>query len=248
VSIGIGLFLVLLTALISYLQEFKIEKALILAALRTILQLFALGFVLGWIFTHSSLWVVLAAALFMTLSASYHSALRVKNKHPGLLLDNFLAIALAIWPLSFLGTQLLSAGTWWQPELYLPLVGMMLGNSLNGLSLGIDHFTNELKNKREEVLSMVALGATTPEATHPILKRSIHLAMTPTLNSMASMGIVSIPGMMTGQILAGQSPLVAAEIQIIMMLLIAATSFFGIWIGLTLSRRKLFNKVGQLCY
>lgn len=245
--IFISLCLMGICALVSWHQGHKIEKEIAIASGRVIIQLALLGLILNWLFTHSSPVFTVSVALIMTLNSAIHTSSRIKHKYAGLFLDNLLATALALWPIAFLGTQLLSQEPWWTAQNLLPLLGMMLGNSLNGLSMGIDHFTLDLKEKKEEVLSWLALGATVEEATRRLFQRSLKIALTPIMNSMLSMGIVSIPGMMTGQLLAGSSPLEAAATQIVLMFLIASGTYLGTLMGLRRSRQRLFNRVGQLC-
>jgi putative ABC transport system permease protein len=244
----IALLLPLLCCLIALWQKQGITKELGIATIRSVLQISFLGFALKWIFAHPSLLITVAVGSFMTVNSALNSRGRVKAKYPGLLLDSLFTTALSIWPLAFIGSYLLKADPWWQAELFLPLLGMLLGNVLNGISLGVDSFTYEVRAHRDEILSLIALGATTHEATSNLFKRCIRTALTPMLNAMASMGLVSIPGMMTGQILAGQPPQEAAVVQIIMVLLLATGVYFGSMSGLYRARSRLFNSQGLPCF
>lgn len=225
-----------------------VAKDLFFSSVRMALQIALLGFALKWIFAHPSLLMTLLLSVFMTVNAAIHSQSRLKHKYPKLILDSMFATVIAIWPLAYVGSLLLHVDPWWKPDLFLPLIGMLLGNVLNGISLGMDNFTHELNIQKDEVLSVIALGATTDEATNSFFKRSLKVALTPMINAMSSMGLVSIPGMMTGQILGGQAPEEAAIIQIIMMLLIAAGVYFGAMSGLMLARRRLFDERGLPCF
>jgi putative ABC transport system permease protein len=247
-SVIISTFLILGCALISWWQGHRLEKDLILSSGRVILQLSLLGVILSWLFQHTSPGFTLLAAAVMTINSALHSSTRVRARYPGIFLDHLMATTIALWPLAFLGAQLVDQNQWWRMEVLLPLIGMMLGNTLNGLSLGIDHFTHEIREKKDEVLTLLSLGATTKESSLSIFRRSLKLSLTPTINSMLSMGIVSIPGMMTGQILAGSSPMEAALTQIIVMFLIATGTYLGTMFGLKLAQRKLFNIEGQPCF
>ncbi len=244
----LAFFLMLGCVWVSWTQGHRLEKDLLLSSVRVVIQLTLLGLILGWLFRHTSPVFTLAAAVFMTVNSALQSSARIKNKYPGLFLNNLTATMLALWPLAMVGTQLISPGPWWKIDILLPLIGMMLGNTLSGLSMGIDHFTQDIREKKEEVLSWLSLGASVKEATHALFQRSLRLALGSTINSMLSMGLVSIPGMMTGQILAGNTPMEAALTQIIVMFLIASGTYLATFIGLLLSRNKLFNDRGQLCY
>ncbi len=183
----------------------------------------------------------------MTLNSALHSKTRIKNIYKGIFLDNLVATALTIWPLAIVCSLLLESDQWWKPEHFLPIIGMLLGNVLNGISLGIDQFTHELKSKKEEIISLIALGASTSEATKNTFLRSLKVGLSPILNSMTSMGLVSIPGMMTGQILGGQNPSQAATVQIIIMIFISIGAYLGSMMGIELARKRLFNKWGICC-
>lgn len=244
----IAFSLVVISSIISWKFEHKLEKEFIVGAFRNAIQLVLLGLILTWIFKNSSLLLTLIIGLAMTANSAIHSKNRVRYKYPEILLNNFVATAFAIWPIAFLTSQVLGDGHWWSPEIFLPILGMLLGSTLNGMSLGIDHFCHDVREKKEDVLTLLALGASTKEATQELMQRSLKIAMTPNLNAMLSMGLVSIPGMMTGQILAGSSPMEASIYQIVLMFMIVSSCYFCTLIGLILSRKKLFNALGQPCF
>ncbi len=247
-EIGISFVLVLICAILSRVKNQNLEKDFLIGAVRVFVQLILLGYVLTWIFKHDTLPVIFIVSFIMTMNSAIHSRSRVEVKYKALLLDNLLATAIAIWPLAVIGTALQNGSFTFKAEVFLPMMGVMLGNTLNGISVGVDFFGTELKSKKDEVISLLALGATPKEATWHINLRSLKLAMTPTLNSMASMGIVSIPGMMTGQILGGNSPTEAAITQVIIMFLIMTGTYFATFLALTFTRKHKFNEVGIPCF
>lgn len=247
-EIGICLGLILIVSGLSFWKKQNLEKDFLIGAVRTCVQLILLGHVLTWVFKNDSFLVILGISVVMTLNSALHSRSRIQIKYSSLLLDNLLATALSIWPLALIGSALLHAQPLWKVEIFLPLLGMLLGNTLNGISVGADFLGTELKSKKEEILSLVALGASKKEATSHIIQRALKISMTPTLNSMASMGIVSIPGMMTGQILGGNSPSEAAITQVIIMLLITVGTYCGTYLALILMRRHKFTAEGIPCF
>jgi putative ABC transport system permease protein len=247
-EIGICSLLVLMCAAISFWRKQYLEKDFLIGSARTFIQLITLGYALTWIFKNDSLLVILGVSLVMTLNSALHSKSRVEVKYKALLWDNFLATALAIWPLAIIGSALQHGNRLWQAEVFLPLLGVLLGNTLNGISVGVDFFGTELKARKEEVISLLALGATPREATRHINLRALKLAMTPTLNSMASMGIVSIPGMMFGQILGGNSPTDAAITQVIIMFLLVTATYSATNLALFFSRKHKFTLMGIPCF
>lgn len=247
-EIGLTLFLVFFCVLLSWRQNHKLERDLVIGPIRNILQLIFLGYALTWIFQHTSFILSMCVGLVMTFNAALHIQARTKLKYKGMLLDHLLAIVLVIWPLTLFGTWLSKSSSWWEADHFLPLLGMLLASALNSISLGVGQFGLDIRDKKEDILSWIALGATTEEATSPLIAKCLHVAMTPNLNAMLSMGLVSIPGMMTGQIMAGVSPKIAAFNQIILMLLIVCSSYIGTFLGLISSRRRMFNKMGQPCF
>jgi putative ABC transport system permease protein len=123
----------------------------------------------------------------------------------------------------------------------IPLVGMILHNTLNGISLGMDRFGAELTNRRDEVETLLALGATRWEAAQEPIQQAVRTGMIPTINTMMVVGIVSIPGMMTGQLLAGVAPIQAAFYQMAIMFFIAAGTSLGTMTVALLGYRRLFT-------
>lgn len=130
---------------------------------------------------------------------------------------------------------------WYEAQYAIPLLGMILGNTLTGVSLGIERMTQELTADRGRVEMSLALGATRWEAAQDAARQAVCAGLIPTLNQMAVVGIVSLPGMMTGQVLAGQSPLQAVRYQIVVMFLLAASTGLGTVGAVMLTYLRLFT-------
>jgi putative ABC transport system permease protein len=130
---------------------------------------------------------------------------------------------------------------WYDPRYFLPMLGMILGNSLNGIAIAIDRFNEELIVKRDAVDARLALGATRWEAARPSVVTAVRIGLIPIINSMMVVGIVNIPGMMTGQLLGGVAPMQAVRYQIVMMFFITATTTLGTIGVVILGYRKLFD-------
>ena len=135
-------------------------------------------------------------------------------------------------------TGLIQPQPWYNPQYLIPLLGMVLGNTLNGLSLGLDRFMEGLRSGRDQVETDLALGATRWEACQSVVRDAIRLAMIPTINSMMVMGLVSLPGMMTGQILQGAAPAAAVRYQIVILFMMASATALGVFgvVGLAYGR------------
>jgi putative ABC transport system permease protein len=247
-SVLIPLCLSLSITYCSYLLHQQIHKELAVAIFRLIFQLLLLSYILTWIFNQQGVYVGFAAAVIMTINASLNVKSRMKHQYPGMFLDNLTCLAIILWPLCALGSHSLYGSQMNQASQFLPLLGMLLGNTLNGLSQGLDFFTKDLKEKKDDVLSLIALGATTAEATKALFNQSLRFGLSPNINAMISMGIVSIPGIMTGQLMAGITPLQAVTMQMAMMLLVLSGSYLGLVFSLMLARRRFFNSRGEICF
>lgn len=246
-QVAIAAVLLVGTALVSRLMHRDLEKELLWAGVRMTLQLCLLGFFLEWLINHQHPALTIAAAIVLTVNAGLHSTTRVRRRYPGLLLQNVCTTFLAVWPVALMGIWLLRPNDPMDPTVMLPLLGMILGNALNGITLGLDHYTGHMKERHDQILSVIALGATPAEATRTLTRNATRQALTPVLNAMFACGIVSIPGMMTGQMLAGTNALQAAIYQIILMMLVTVSGFAGVLIGLKWCERLHFDARGTPC-
>jgi putative ABC transport system permease protein len=234
--------LVVVSAVISLLLRLGLEKRLIMAAVRTVVQLMLLGLVLRWVFAAGQWYFVVSLMATMTLIAGWAAVSRVERRYAGLLLDSVLAIWVSSWCVTAVALfHVVGVEPWYRPQYAIPLLGMILHNTLNGISLGMDRFSSELAVKRAEVETLLALGATRWEAARGVIQEAVRTGMIPTINSMVVIGIVSIPGMMTGQLLAGVEPLQAGMYQMVIMFFIAAGASLGTVSVVLLGYHRLFT-------
>ena len=217
------------------------------ASLRTTIQLLLLAFALEEVFKSKLIIVSLLITLFMTInsSAQIRSRSRVKILH--LFWISLVSNILAIWPLAFLFSMDISDGKWAEPQKLLPLMGMLLGNTLSGVSIGLESFMLSFRERQNEIVTLMALGASNEESTQKYFNRALRAGISPQINSMLSMGIISIPGMMAGQLISNSDPMDASIIQIKMMLAICIGTILSITIALRFVRRGLFLPSGELC-
>jgi putative ABC transport system permease protein len=131
----------------------------------------------------------------------------------------------------FAVTVVIEPDPWYAPRYILPILGMMLGNALSGTSLVLDSMTQGALRERVAIEGRIALGETRFEAMHDVLRRSLVTGLMPILTAMAATGIVSLPGMMTGQILAGIEPIAAAKYQVMIMLLIVGATGLAVFMA-----------------
>ncbi len=241
-QVGIGAALILVNGVISLALDLGLHRRLLVASLRTVVQLALVGFVLHWVFTLSRWYGVLALMLAMALIAGLAAVGRTRRRYAGMHLNSILSIWTSSWlvtGVALLG--ILQADPWYSPQYAIPLLGMMLGNTLNGISLGLDRFTGALIDQRHRVEGLLSIGATRWEAAGPQVREAVRTGMIPIINSMMVVGMVSLPGMMTGQILAGVEPAEAVKYQIVIMFMIASATALGTVTVVLLSYLRLFD-------
>jgi putative ABC transport system permease protein len=246
-QLALAAALILINVILSIVLRLGLERRLAIASVRMIVQLLLVGYVLEWVFTlRNPLWVLLVA-LAMTAMAGASAVDRTRRRFRRIYWNSFFSILTS----SFLVTGLAVSGIirvepWYDPQYVIPLLGMVLGNALTGISLALDRFTEDLASRRDQIEAFLALGATRWEAAHKPIQEALWTGMIPTINSMLVMGLVSLPGMMTGQILAGASPIDAVRYQIAIIFMIASGTALGTISVVLLTFRVLFNQEHQL--
>lgn len=229
-DLAVAALLVLLNGGLSVWLQLGIERQLAVAAARMVVQLVLIGFVLTTLFALvSPLWTGLAA-LAMVLFAGREVLARQQRRLVGFwaygLGTGCMLMAATVVTLFALATQV-QPDPWYHPRYALPLLGMVLGNTMTGVSLGLDTLTTGLSRERAAVEAQLALGATRRQAFLPVTRAALRGALMPIVNAMAASGLVSLPGMMTGQILAGAEPIEAVKYQLLIMFLIAGGTGLG---------------------
>jgi len=142
---------------------------------------------------------------------------------------------------------ILGDSPWYTPQYAIPLLGMLLGNTMNGISISMDRLTHAAWEQRSVIEARLMLGERWDEAISEIRRQAIRSGMIPIINAMAAAGIISLPGMMTGQILAGAAPVDAVKYQILIMFLITAGTGLGTMAAVTIGAKHLFDKRQRLC-
>ena len=203
--------------------------------------------VLKYIFQLERWYLVLALAAVMTMIAGVTASNRNKRTYPGIRLNTIVSIFASSWLVTAFALLAVLQGIekWYQPQYAIPLLGMVLGNTLNGISVGLNTFTEALFTRRTDVETQLAMGATRAEAAAGPLRDAVRTGMIPIVNSMMIVGLVSLPGMMTGQLISGMDPMSAVKYQIVIMFLIAGATALGTIGVVWLSYRRLFNERHQ---
>ena len=224
----------LLNGAISIAFRLGLERSIGISTARMVVQLALIGLVLKFIFAATSpLWTA-AFALVMFVAGGYEVWSRQETRIAGWQAFTlgasvpFIAgLAITIYAM----TLIIGPDPWYAPRYFLPILGMMIGNALAGVSLVLNTVTTGVKQDRNAIEGRLALGATRFEATHEVLRHAMKTGLMPILTAMAASGLVTLPGMMTGQILAGIDPMEAAKYQIMIMFLVAGATALSVFAG-----------------
>ena len=236
---------VLVTGAIALWMQLGVTKDLAIATVRTYVQLLALGLVLRWAFAADRWWWVVGILAIMTVAAARIILKRAPDAPSGLFLAAVTSMAVTGITVTFAVTGLvIGADPWYSPRYVIPIAGMVLGNSMTGIALSLERVFADLDARKDEIRAMTALGASPWEGAHPSVRAALRAGLIPAINSMAAAGIVFIPGMMTGQILAGADPLEATKYQIVVMLMVAAAEIVGAALAVLMSYRRRFSADG----
>jgi len=230
-DLALAAVLIVILAGLSWAARLAVERELLVAGARTVIQLSLIGLVLKAVFAHVHLlWISLMAAA-MVLAAGREAMMRQERRFQGwwgyglgtlsMFVSSFALTVLAL--LTVIRTH-----PWYQPQYAIPLLGMILGNTMTGIALGLDRLTQTAWDQRRMLEQRLMLGETAMEAVARIRRHAGRSGMIPIINAMAAAGIVSLPGMMTGQILAGAPPMEAVKYQILIMFLIAGGTALGV--------------------
>lgn len=239
--------LVLIAVGLARLNRIGQERALLWSSLRMVVQLLVVGYLLKMIFAISSPLPVLLILLIMGAFAVHAVGARVKERMPRF----YPVVAMAMLTgcggaTFFLCTLVIGLHPWFDPRYLIPLAGMIIGNSMTGASLAAERLSAEMKERRQEIETSLCLGATSRQASVEAVRSSFRAALIPSINAMATMGLVFLPGMMTGQILSGTEPLLAVRYQIAIMCVITASVALTSFLILLLGYRSFFTNAHQL--
>ena len=249
-DLAIAALLVVALALLSMRLRTGIGQQLIIAAARTAIQLTLIGLVLKVLFANTQLGWVALMAVFMLLVAGREVMARQERRFKGwwgyavgtfsMFLSSFTVTVFAL-------IVILGETPWYEPQYAIPLLGMLLGNTMNGIAIAMDRLTTSAWEQRSVIEARLMLGERADEAISEIRRQAIRSGMIPIINAMAAAGIISLPGMMTGQILAGAAPVDAVKYQILIMFLITAGTGLGTMAAVTIGAKHLFDKRQRLC-
>ena len=242
-SLVFAFALVMVSVGISLKEQLGLTKDVLWSVCRAIVQLVIVGYVLKFIFNINNTWLTILMTLFIIVNASWNAYKRDPNPHSHYW--NSL-VALLVGTYIVLGVLILSGAIKLIPSQIISITGMIASNGMVAMGLCYKTMNAAFHDQRQQVLEKLALGADVKLASQAILKRSIKTAMQPSIDSIKTVGLVSLPGMMSGLIFAGVDPVYAIRYQIMVSFMLLATTGFGAVISGYLSYRNYFNDRHQL--
>lgn len=241
-DLALAALLLIANAGLSIVLRLSLERQLVVAALRMVVQLSFIGVVLELLFDTVSLLWTAVLALVMAAFAGHEILRRQERRFTGpwgySIGASSMLVAGATVTVLALTTQL-QPDPWYHPRYAIPLLGMILGNAMTGVSLGLDRLLTTAARERSAIEARLSLGATRVEALASVIRPSLRSGLIPLINAMSAAGLVWLPGMMTGQILAGVPPMEAVKYQILILFLIGGATGFGVFAAVYLGGYRL---------
>jgi len=244
-DLALAAALVLALAGLALWARLGIAPRLLIAALRTTVQLLLVGLVLEALFANARPgWIGLMAFVMLAVAGREVMARQQRRFGGawGYALGTLAMFVSAFATTLFALLVIIGNHPWYEPQYAIPLLGMLLGNTMNGVALALDRLTTGAWQQRGVIEAHLALGHDWRTAIGDITRESARVGMIPIINAMAAAGIVSLPGMMTGQILSGTSPIEAVKYQILIMFLIGAGTGFATILASWVGARRLFDE------
>ena len=247
-QVAIAYVFVILVLIFVRVRGIKREKEIIISSIRMTLQLVLVGYLLVYIFDNPNVYITIGIIVLMEAFAVFTIFRKFKKQLSGAL-KKVIAVSMVLGTLTCIVYFLLVVvriSPWYEPQYFIPIAGMIVGNSMTGISLGVKSLVEGMTLQRAVVEEALILGAAPQDASRSVINSAFDAAILPTLNSMVGMGIVFLPGMMTGQILSGIAPTTAIAYQIAIMLGILGAVALTVIIMLNWGYRTFFNRQHQL--
>ncbi len=236
-----GLFALLVIFLVRW-QSIRLEKEIVIAVLRSLVQITLVGSVLIYVLTAPT-WLGLLILVGMMFSAAMTAARRTKEI-PGSMRATFLAILLGAG--SVIGVMTFLGVLQWEMSSLLPVGSMIISGGMNSCALALERFKGEVESHVGHIEAGLSLGASSVEVVKPYVRKAFRASLIPRLNSMRALGIVWIPGIMSGMLLAGSDPIYAALYQFVVMAMLFVASSLSSLISMMFIRKYIFSPAEQL--
>ncbi|CAJ1895884.1 unnamed protein product [Sphenostylis stenocarpa] len=234
---------VFLAVVLSFYQKLGLEMEMVVAIVRAFIQLSIIGFVLQFIFNQENAGWILLAYLFMVSVAGYTAGQRAKHVPRGKYVAGVSILTGTAVTMSVLVLLNVFPFT---PRYIIPVAGMMVGNSMTVTGVTMKRLRDDIKTQTNLVETALALGATPREATHEQVKKAVILALSPVVDNTKTVGLISLPGAMTGLIMGGASPLEAIQLQIVVMNMMIGAATLSSIVATYLCWPAFFTKAYQL--
>lgn len=249
VDLGLAALLVLLSAGASLVLHLQVHRQVLWAAGRMVVQLLLVGWVLRLVFAAGSPWMTAGIVLLMIVAASREVAVRPTQRLRGWTNYRIGAAAVGASSIATVALALLTAirpSPWFDPRYAIPLMGIVLGSVLNSASLALDSFFGGLVAGRAAIEGRLALGWTIQQALADLVRTSIRRGLIPLINQMSAAGIITLPGIMTGQLLAGMDPFEAVKYQILLLFLLTGAGAMAASAAVYLAARSVTDERQRL--
>ncbi|OUL34189.1 iron export ABC transporter permease subunit FetB [Nostoc sp. T09] len=244
-AIAVGLMAIAVG--LSAWEKLGLELNFVFATGRTILQLLVLGYVLDFIFAVDNVWAVLAILAIMLTITAIVARNRISQKLPHVLLwvwgSIFISTAITVFYSIFLIVQ---PERWYEPRYMIPLAGVVLGNAMNAAAIAGERLVNTINTSHSEIETHLSLGATPQQAITQYRREAIRAGLIPTLNQMMLIGMVALPGITTGQLLAGVKPPDAVSYEILLLFMVAFANLLTTMLVTRGLCRQFFSSAAQL--
>ena len=247
VQLALALLLIGVVMVISIRQGLGIGRDLLVGSLRAIVQLYLVGLILAVVFRAAQWYWVLLILAVMTAVAAQAATSRLAKPLPHA--RGIAALALTVstaLTLAYVIGVIVRVRPWYEPQYIIPIAGMILGSAMTSAALAGDRLQGDLRVRADEVEARLALGFSGREAVQPMARTALRAAMIPTVNGMMTVGLVQLPGMMTGQILAGSSPLLAIKYQLVVVFMQAAATALASLLFVRLAVGRYLTPAHQL--
>lgn len=246
-DLALALGMMALSIGLSAWERLGLEWTLAIATARTLLQLLVVGYILAFVFALNNPWAVLAILLVMLTIAAIVARNRIGKKIPRVLPLVWGSIFIStVLTLGYTTLLVIQPARWYEPQYLIPLAAIVLGNSMNGAAISGERLVSVINASRLEIETHLSLGATPQQAVNQYRKDAIKAGLIPTINSMMVVGIVTLPGIITGQLLSGVDPLAAASYQILIMFMLVFTNLVTTILVTQGLYRQFFNNAAQL--
>jgi putative ABC transport system permease protein len=246
-QLGLAFLLVGVVIAISAYQSLGIGRDLVVGSLRAVVQLYLVGLILAVVFQAAQWYWVLLILAVMTAVAAQAATSRLAKPMPHA--RGIAALALTVSTavtLAYVIGAIVRVRPWYEPQYIIPIAGMILGSAMTSAALAGDRLQGDLRVRADEVEARLALGFSGREAVQPMARTALRAAMIPTVNGMMTVGLVQLPGMMTGQILAGSSPLLAIKYQLVVVFMQAAATALASLLFVRLAVGRYLTPAHQL--